>query len=377
MADDRYSWLDEDAAERLLRGEPVDAAVGSEDACARTQAERLAVALADVLAEAACNRMPGPRAEAEDGLTAGELPGGELPGEAAAASAFRKAVEERKGVTRGRSTREDSARPSPGGPPKDPKPLHTSRIARVVGPLGSWCMGDRSLRVGLAAGLAGCVLGGVGIAAGTGVLPFGGEHGKPMPEQSVSAATAEPNPSDPSVAWDARQPSPAPHETSPSGEGRQGSGAWGEAGGSGSLRDGYDSEPAESGGRSSDATQSARDGVRGRHDDELKGAVAQCRTYEAGALDRRTKQRLEQAAGGAARVDRYCGRLLDTHRGDGTGPGHGEGRSGDDGSVGDGDPGGRPRKKNAQPSEFTPLSGEPPALRPSPGPAQPAPPPGV
>ncbi|MDV9193345.1 hypothetical protein R6L23_34925, partial [Streptomyces sp. SR27] len=41
MADERYQWLDQEAAERLLRGEPVDTV----DDRARRQAERLAKAL--------------------------------------------------------------------------------------------------------------------------------------------------------------------------------------------------------------------------------------------------------------------------------------------------------------------------------------------
>lgn len=41
MADERYQWLDQEAAERLLRGEPVDAV----DDHARSRAERLAGAL--------------------------------------------------------------------------------------------------------------------------------------------------------------------------------------------------------------------------------------------------------------------------------------------------------------------------------------------
>lgn len=41
MADERYQWLDQEAAERLLRGEPVDLA----DDLARSRAERLAEAL--------------------------------------------------------------------------------------------------------------------------------------------------------------------------------------------------------------------------------------------------------------------------------------------------------------------------------------------
>lgn len=42
MADEQHEWLDKDAAERLLRGEPVDPVDGH----ARTEALRLVAALA-------------------------------------------------------------------------------------------------------------------------------------------------------------------------------------------------------------------------------------------------------------------------------------------------------------------------------------------
>ncbi|MFE7465158.1 hypothetical protein ACFU6R_13810, partial [Streptomyces sp. NPDC057499] len=66
MADERYEWLDKDAAERLLRGEPVDPVDGPSG----TDAGRLAAAL-----EAAARA-------ARPATT-------ELPGEAAALAAFR------------------------------------------------------------------------------------------------------------------------------------------------------------------------------------------------------------------------------------------------------------------------------------------------
>ncbi len=71
MADERYGWLDPQAAERLLRGEPVVA----DDDYVRLQAERLAEALEDVRAA----RTPPPG------------PAGELPGEEQALTAFRAA----------------------------------------------------------------------------------------------------------------------------------------------------------------------------------------------------------------------------------------------------------------------------------------------
>ncbi|NKY15961.1 hypothetical protein HGA06_18035, partial [Streptomyces somaliensis DSM 40738] len=72
MADERYEWLDHEAAERLLRGEPVDA----DDDYAQWQAERLSEIL-DRAREAATPL-------AED-------PSGALPGEEAALAAFRAA----------------------------------------------------------------------------------------------------------------------------------------------------------------------------------------------------------------------------------------------------------------------------------------------
>ncbi|HET6860384.1 MAG TPA: hypothetical protein VFH94_25225, partial [Streptomyces sp.] len=140
MADE---WLDEDAAERLLRGEPVE----SGDDHVRARAERLSAAL-DGLA-----RTAGPGAGAP----------AELPGEAAALAAFRKA----------RSASPDA--------------LPSVRIGAAPGsgavtagrrrpPPARW---GRPVRFGLAAAFAGVALGGVAVAGGTGVLPapfgFGAE----------------------------------------------------------------------------------------------------------------------------------------------------------------------------------------------------------
>ncbi|MEX0173242.1 hypothetical protein MRBLMG1_006006, partial [Streptomyces sp. LMG1-1-1.1] len=78
MADEGYQWLDQDAAEQLLRGEPVDAA----DDHARGQAERLSAALGAARAQAAA-----------------PVAGTELPGEAAALAAFRAATAARAAAT--------------------------------------------------------------------------------------------------------------------------------------------------------------------------------------------------------------------------------------------------------------------------------------
>ncbi|WP_055493295.1 hypothetical protein [Streptomyces sp. TP-A0356] len=75
MADEQYRWLDRDAAERLLRGEPLDAV----DDETRARAAALAEALA------ALSATPPPTSA-------------ELPGEAAALAAFRAARTSRDGA---------------------------------------------------------------------------------------------------------------------------------------------------------------------------------------------------------------------------------------------------------------------------------------
>ncbi|MBT2544555.1 hypothetical protein J7E99_28610, partial [Streptomyces sp. ISL-44] len=74
MADERDRWLDRAAADKLLRGEPVEPVGPAADPRARREAARLRAAL-DSLAQTA------PAASAA----------GELPGEAAAVAAFRAA----------------------------------------------------------------------------------------------------------------------------------------------------------------------------------------------------------------------------------------------------------------------------------------------
>ncbi|MFD0430217.1 hypothetical protein ACFQ60_29920 [Streptomyces zhihengii] len=128
MADERYEWLDRDAAEQLLRGEPVRAA----DEHARVQAARLGAALRGA------------------GAYRHRFDDGELPGEAAALAAFRKA-------------RGDAAAPAGDS-------IGTVTVTRGGVPVRGLRFG-RPLRFGIAAALAGCALGGVAVAAGTGVLP--------------------------------------------------------------------------------------------------------------------------------------------------------------------------------------------------------------
>ncbi|EGX54587.1 hypothetical protein SZN_37201, partial [Streptomyces zinciresistens K42] len=72
MADEQYRWLDRETAERLLRGESLEAV----DPADRDQAERLAKTLEALTAEPSLNST-------------------ELPGEAAALAAFRMARADR------------------------------------------------------------------------------------------------------------------------------------------------------------------------------------------------------------------------------------------------------------------------------------------
>ncbi|MFG2195176.1 hypothetical protein [Streptomyces sp. NPDC048639] len=329
MADDRYKWLDKDAAERLLRGEPADAAVGSHDAFARAQAERLAEALADVLVEA--NRL---------GTAGGtHRSAAEMPGEAAATAAFRKAVEARTGAVRSGSTREEGAglrtvtRSRRGAHAAD-----STQIIRLARPQWPARMG-RSLRAGVAVAMAGCVLGGVAVAAGAGALPtpFGGGDSEPLPAQSVSAgATGEALSTPPGETDSTLTPSDRPSGTGPSGDDRDP----GDSQGSGRPEDSRPSTPGKGDGGSQDDTWPLPDGKGDLEGNKLKIAMLLCRKHAEGSLDDRTERRLEQAAGGRKNLDRTCERLLSgDYRGDsGNGDGDNDGK-GHDGAHDKGDDG--------------------------------------
>lgn len=173
MADEQYEWLDKGAAERLLRGEPVDPVGGH--SC--TDAERLVAAL-----EAAA-RSARPAT-------------GELPGEAAALAAFRTATRSARARTRANARTRGVVEQA--GGPAGVEVLEPVRIGAVSVPhapapsagagRGRSARWSRPVRFGLVASLAGCALGGVAVAAGAGMLPGPfGEHA-PVPATSVSAA---------------------------------------------------------------------------------------------------------------------------------------------------------------------------------------------
>ncbi|MEU4271474.1 hypothetical protein [Streptomyces sp. NPDC026092] len=300
MADERYQWLDQEAAESLLRGEPVDAV----DDHTRTEADRLARALAEV--------RPAPLAHAVDV---------ELPGEADALAAFRAAAAAR-GLT---------VRSAPHAPPAPQAvaELGAVRISRARA-ARRW---GRSLRYGLAAAVAAVAVGGVAVASGSGMLPFTTDG--PTPAGSVSAADTpgpvsshSPDSSEspgprvdmvtPSVpgTGDHSPPgaspsaplSPTPSGTTGSGDGTgtpEGSGGKGGAGGTGdgTPEPGKTTAPVDKGGESSGA--------------KLTKA---CEDFRAGRIDETAKRRLAQSARTGESLRRFCDRVLaDPARSDGNG----------------------------------------------------------
>lgn len=306
MADERYEWLDKDAAERLLRGEPVEAA----DEHARTQAARLSGALY--------------RAGRTD--YSGD---GEMPGEAAALAAFRKA-------------RADAA--SPAG-----DTIGTVRLARSTRS-GPGLRFGRPVRFGIAAAVAGCALGGVAVAAGTGMLPTPFSNDDPLPASSISAA-ATPGPllSDSPTGGRPDSPSQTPGgistpPVSPS-----------PSGGTGQHQDQANGgKPDGDGKQQGDAGEKSGD----RNAEWYRKTVDACRDYRTGRIASERKRRLETAAKGPERVQRFCDRVLS---GDITSaPDSSGGDDGDDGDDGKGNGGsdsddGRPGGGSLPPVSWSPL----------------------
>ncbi|WP_251094640.1 hypothetical protein [Streptomyces sp. Caat 7-52] len=266
MADEQYKWLNRETAERLLRGEPLEAV----DASTRDQAERLSQALGALSAEAA----PA---------------SGELPGEQAALAAFRKARE----AAEAERTAAAPARPS--APGTDAALVRIGAPVRTGIPAGRRRRA-RPVRLALAAALAVGTLGGVAMAAGGGVLPtpFGDEHPRPGASVTAGTTTGPPltSPSSP-VTSGGETGTGAPTGRA---EGSRGAGS-DEAAGKGDDKD--------RGGAPGFGAPSATSGT-GWH-----GVAAACRALRDGrGLDTGRKRALENLAGGPARVTRYCKVLL-------------------------------------------------------------------
>ncbi|MGW7821239.1 hypothetical protein ACWGLF_24605 [Streptomyces puniciscabiei] len=314
MADEQYKWLNRETAERLLRGESLEAV----DASARDQAERLSRALGALTSQTA---------PADD----------ELPGEQAALAAFRKAREA--------AGTEGTAADRAGGTSRSSAPGADAGLVRIGSPAGTgiparrprW---GRPVRLALAAAVAVGTVGGVAMAAGTGVLPtpFGPEH--PASSASVSA---DPGSGSPPASVPQGTPGATVSPGVPSGSaGTNPGGASGAAVGPGdhtgkSTAPGSGDPSGTPGGRWKDAASACRDIRDGRE------------------LDAGRRRALENLAGGSARVSRYCKVVLDTvdsadgatsggkgdDKGDkGKGKGSGQGDDeGNPGRGGDGHPG--------------------------------------
>ncbi|MFI6287191.1 hypothetical protein ACIBCM_20995 [Streptomyces sp. NPDC051018] len=259
MADERYEWLDKETAEHLLRGEPVEAL----DEHARTQAVRLNRALHSV----ARPSFPGYSGD------------GEMPGEAAATAAFRKA-------------RAD-VRASGGEFPGSPRPAAARRSARGWG---------RPVRFGVVAAVAGFAFGGVAVASGSGLLPSPFD-GPPGPRSTVSA-----NPPGPPVSE-----SPQGRAESPPGDVGPSQPIPPRSGGPGS--EGSDTDPPGAKGKNGRDKKSKDKKKQRKAELEQKTADA-CREYRSGTIAPDRRKRLEIAAKGAGRVDKFCDKLLRESDGD-------------------------------------------------------------
>ncbi|WP_405716025.1 MULTISPECIES: hypothetical protein [unclassified Streptomyces] len=319
MADERYEWLDKDAAERLLRGEPVDPVGGR--SC--TDAERLVAAL--------------------DAARATRPATGELPGEAAALTAFRTASRSARAKTRAdaRAAGAEDGRPA-GAEALDPVSIEAAAggsVPRATALAASrrtrpsrW---SRPVRFGLVASLAGCALGGVAVAAGTGMLPgpFGGHT--PLPAASVSAAatpeelgsgvttdeTAQPPSASPSTGTSTSPGDPS----APAGDQDHGS--------SGRATDPGGGDKRKPGGAATGSPGGSRNGEQpenpgnGDSAEWYAKALQACRDYRDGKLSEKRRRKLEALANGAENLDRFCDRMIERAE---EGQGHQGGDSGDE-----------------------------------------------
>ncbi|WP_326699439.1 hypothetical protein OG909_20420 [Streptomyces sp. NBC_01754] len=333
MADEQDEWLDAEAAEALLRGEWAGPG-GPHDL---TGARQLDAALRAV-------RTPRPSA-------------GELPGEDALLAAFGEAA--------GAARRRDGATRAT-GPAGRPDTLRTVRIdpTRPAASSSRRLRWSRPVRYGLAVSLAGCALGGVAAAGGTGILPVPfGDSVSPVPASSVSAA-ASPR----ELGAEAPDADPSARPSGSAGE--VGRSAEPEGPDAGAREDGgtdAEGDPPDDGGDRSEGgtvpgpgTPHATDGPDGRGgtdgsagatdpssqgsgDPSARGhkkSLRVCRDYRDDSLSGEDRRRLVELARGERNVERFCDRLLDRPgggRGD-TGPGSGPGEDG--GRPGSGDGGG-------------------------------------
>lgn len=286
MADEQHRWLDSDAAERLLSGEPLEAVEDD----TRTHAAGLAETLAAL-------------------VPATPPTGAELPGEAAALAAFRAARTARDGeeTAVGRSScRHPASQPADAGLVRlGRRPVTDRRKVR-------W---GRPVRFGLAAAVAAGMIGGVAVAAGSGVLPTP-FHEEPAPAASVSAAgTPQGTPLSPTPGV-----TPTGGPASPMPDGTSGAPEQGD-----SLHDQESDGSAATGGPGSDGKRDT-----GRDRQWWTEVRSSCRDMAGGGkLGTQRMRSLEDAAGGSGRVKTFCKGVLGGDGGTDDRDGQGSGRDGD------------------------------------------------
>ncbi|WP_333772085.1 hypothetical protein [Streptomyces sp. IBSBF 3136] len=305
MADEQYEWLTGDMAERLLRGESLEAV----DVAAPDQARKLAEALGALAAEAA----PAT---------------GELPGEQGALAAFRKVREEAEAE---RAAAAFGAGGTGGGSGTGARDADAG-LVRIGRPArsGSRCRRPRwarPVRFALAAAVAAGTLGGVAVAAGGGVLPNPFRDERPGPVTSVSTAQSSGRP----TATSSPRPPLNIAPGTPDGSAAPSLGGSPSGSAAGPGRDAGAQVTPGSGDPSPTSGTWWRD------------AAAACRDLRDGkelGTDRRRV--LENLAGGPVRVTRYCRAVLAERNGSagaGKGQGGGSGK-GDGNGKGDGKGGG-------------------------------------
>ncbi|AGP57185.1 hypothetical protein [Streptomyces rapamycinicus] len=287
MAEDhRYSWLDDSAAERLLRGEPVEGQPAAPDGRSDqsyADAERLAAVLS---------------AAAGAGRAAAPSDASALPGEEAAVAAFRAARVEagaQAGAEAGAGSVAEVAEMDMARRP------HRIRRFRERQPRLR-----RPLRAGMVAVVAGCALSGFAVAAAAGVLPtpFGQSDHTPGPSVSMSNGGSGGDSAHPEISQDGGTTAP-----DPSGSGDNDASDVGSNGAQGGT---VPSDPEDDGKGKNGKGPGSSNGNPG----VPKWALAVCPRYldsETGVgadLDKKSLKKLTKAAGSASAIHGYCTQIL-------------------------------------------------------------------
>ncbi|MFG2295042.1 hypothetical protein [Streptomyces sp. NPDC048603] len=311
MADDRNRWLDSAAAERMLRGEPVGPVA---DRHAADEAARLRAVLDELAASAA-------PADSE------------LPGEAAALAAFRTA----RGPAG--TQPEHEAEPTAGSA-DDRGPLVALGRTTIRRPVR-----NNSLRLGLAAAVAGVALGGVAAATGSGL--FGGTlHNAADPRPAVSVTTGpSSSPGERAAGGTTGPGTPEGGHSRLRDNDRSGTpGTGGTPTGPGSGQPGTGTGGNGGDGDTAGPDQDTGAGMDGSRDPATRmiRVADLCRAHRAGRITLDGREKLARAAKGVSGIDRFCDRLLNgdpdtSGSGGGAGGTGGKGGSGGDGSDRSGD----------------------------------------